>query len=1286
MLCLFLILSSIQLKAQNNPTYDEISIFFQVQNIGTKEISAVLRDQEVLLPITEVFDFLKIKNTMSQGMDSVSGFFISPQSTYLFDKAKSRIIYLGKTYQLKSSDFVRTETNLYVLSKIFGEIFNLNCSFSFRTLSVTMYSKIELPAMRDMRLEKMRLNIINLKGETKADTLIKQNHPFFHIGMADWSINSTQQLQKNIDTRINLALGTVFLGGEANFLLNYSSNENFNEKQQYYFLRYVNNDNSFLRQTTIGKITTNSTSSIYNPVVGFNLTNTPTTYRRSFGTYPLSDYTSPGWMVELYVNNVLVDYKKADASGFFTFQVPLVYGNSIVKLKYYGPWGEERSKEQILNIPYNFLPAGDFEYQINAGMVEDGLHSIYTRATLNYGISRGITVGTGVEYLSSVATGTTMPFFNLSTRLLANLVLSGDYTYGVRSKGMLNYQFPKNIQLEIDYTKYKPGQKAVNNNFLEERKSILSFPLVSENYAFYNRMTYSQIILSGTQYSLAEWLVSGTFLGISTNLTNNAMIIKNSSPFIFSNLSFSFRLRRNFQLIPQIQYEYSQHEFISAKCALEKNFFNNGFFTLSYENNFKSSVQNIQLGLRYDLAFSRTGFMAKQTNQITTLMESAMGSLILDKKTNYLSANNRASVGRGGIVFAPYLDLNCNNKRDFDEPRVKGLNLRISGGIATENKQDTTIRVMDLEPYTNYFVELDPNSFDNVAMRITKKTINVIVDPNQFKLIEIPIAVVGEVSGNINQLNGRNQNGLGRIVVNIFDSNKRLAGKALSEQDGYYNYLGLSPGNYSMEVDSTQLKRLHLVATPTKISFSIKKTREGDVVESKDFLLKSTLPPAAGKTAENDDEPIPPTSQKAAEAVSTTVKPQSSYTDDNTGILKAEADKTNQHKANENNYPPATTDGTKETGKAVQLSGEKRITPPPNNDQQVSGTNFNQQATGTSPNKLVSGTPPTRQMSGSTLNQKAAATSLHQEASDFNNNQLFLQVGAYKNRLNAGKTAESLSATTHFPTVVVKENGWYKVRFGGFASPKEAEACKAAIVSNGILAANQIQEINSAQTKGIPVEMETSQPVAQRPNAARKSVEMSAKNNLTTPDRTTSAPAPEALVKIDNSLKRHYFVQIGSFNNPRYATTLIKDITQLISYTVGIVYRDQKYKVRYGPFETQEELNDCIAKVEGAGISKRSQMKIDFEEIGSTPLADQPHLLDGYHVQVGAFKDKNNAKRFFQEMSAKYPYPILIIEEEGYYKVRFGPFKTLAMTKKCSNEMGSANIGSFMRSNKVRYF
>src|SRR5206468_8189415 len=136
--------------------------------------------------------------------------------------------------------------------------------------------------------------------------------------------------------------GTVIAGGEANIFLNYSSQAPFSERQQIYQWRYANNDHRALRQVTLGRIATQATSSIYDPVVGVQVTNTPTTYRKSAGSYRLSRSTQPGWTVELYVNNVLVDFTKADASGFFSFDVPLVYGNSLIKLRYYGPYGEER--------------------------------------------------------------------------------------------------------------------------------------------------------------------------------------------------------------------------------------------------------------------------------------------------------------------------------------------------------------------------------------------------------------------------------------------------------------------------------------------------------------------------------------------------------------------------------------------------------------------------------------------------------------------------------------------------------------------------------------------------------------------------------------------------------------------------------------------------------------------------------------------------------------------------------------------------------------------------------
>jgi hypothetical protein len=840
---LFILVSifSIQTDAQEANDFEEISIFFQVQNMGGIELSGLIANQQVLLPVSDIFDFLKIKNSLSQGMDSITGFFLSTDATFLIDRTGNKIRFQGKDHLLKKNELMRTETNLYLDYRYLGEIFGLDCKFSFRTLSVNMTTKLELPVMRELRLEQIRKNINRLKGTSNVDSIIPRSRPAFQIGMADWSIVSTQEIGRKVDTRINLALGAVLLGGEAKAILNFDTNSPVKEREQFYSWRFVNNDRNLIKQTILGKIATEATSSIYDPVVGIKLTNTPTTYRKSFGTYPLSDYTNPGWMVELYVNNVLVDYKKADASGFFTFQVPLVYGNSNVKLKFYGPWGEERFKEQQINVPFSFLPPGELEYTLVAGMVEDGEQSILSRGALHYGIAKNLTLGTGVEYLSSVTSGKVMPFVNIAARPLSSMILSGEFTYGVRGKGIITYHFLNNIEAELNYTKYKRGQTAVRNNYLEERKAILTLPVKGKIYSFYNRISYDQILLPGTGFSTMEWLISGAIMGFSTNLTNYAMFTSQATPYIFSNLSFSFRLPRGIMFIPQVQYEYSQKELISVKSGFEKYLFRNGFLSMTYENNFKSKIQSLQFGFRYDLPFAQTGFTARQTNRTTTFIESARGSLIADLHSDYFGANSRSSVGKGGIVFSPFLDLNCNNQREPGEPKVAGLNIRMSGGLASENDRDTTIRITDVEPYTPHLIELDANSFDNISWKLRYKTFSVVVDPNMFKRIEIPVSVVGEVSGTVYREKNNDQLGIGRISVNIFDEKGKLAGKTLSEPDGYFSYLGLAPGNYEVSIDPVQMNKLHLVASPEKQKITINLGINGDTVEDIDFVLKSKV-------------------------------------------------------------------------------------------------------------------------------------------------------------------------------------------------------------------------------------------------------------------------------------------------------------------------------------------------------------------------------------------------------------------------------------------------------------
>ncbi|MFO7574372.1 MAG: SPOR domain-containing protein [Bacteroidales bacterium] len=827
-----------EVSAQQLPEYDEIAIYLEVPRLGGTEMVVVIKGETVYLPVTDLFDFLNIRNIPAPDMTSISGFFINPEATYLINRTDHLILYQGRTTGIEPGALIRTETNLYLRADYFGRVFGLDCAFSFRSLSVKVTSQLELPMIREMRLEEMRRNLTRLKGEFEADTVIGRRYPLFQMGVADWSVIATEEINGNSEARLNLSLGAMIAGGEATAALYYNSMQPFTHKQQYYQWRYVNNDFAPVRQIMAGKIATQATSSIYNPVVGVQFTNNPSTYRRSFGSYTLSDLTEPGWIVELYVNNVLVDYVKADASGFYKFEVPLVYGNSVVQTKFYGPWGEERTREQTISIPFNFLPKNTFEYKISAGVVEDTLLSRFSRASFNYGIARRLTAGAGIEYLSSVTTGPAMPYINASWSLFNNFLLSGEYVYGVRTRGTLSYRLPSNLLLDVNYTMYDEGQKAINLNYLEELKAVLSMPLRLGKFSTYQRLSLHQIVLPGSAYTTGEWLFSGSLRGVSTNLTTYGIFVENTDPNFYSNLSLAIRLPKGFVIMPQAQYGYTQNRLFSAKVGMYKYVLKHGFLNLSFEQNFMSNMRMAELGFRYDFSFAQAGASVRQVDNRTSFVQYARGSLIYDRKSEFLGTDNRTNVGRGGIAVIPYLDLNSNGMRDSGEPKASGLNLRVNAGRVQKNEKDTTILILGLEPYTQCFIDLDPNSFDDISWRLSVNTISVAVDPNIIKTIEIAVNVVGEVTGTVVLERDGERRGIGRIIVSIFNLNNKQIGRTLTEEDGYYSYFGMVPGSYNVRIDTTQISRLGMIAEPDSIPFSIAYGPDGDIVRNLNFTIR----------------------------------------------------------------------------------------------------------------------------------------------------------------------------------------------------------------------------------------------------------------------------------------------------------------------------------------------------------------------------------------------------------------------------------------------------------------
>lgn len=819
--------------------YEEIPVFLRVQGIGGYEIFSVYSytHSRIYLPVTDLFTLLRINQQTSPQYDTISGFLLDESKSYLIDYPNRRILMQRDTIHLKDNDIIQTNTGLYLYLGLFGKAFGLYGTFNFRTLSIEIKTDLELPAIRDLRIAQMQKNLDMLKGDVEVDTIIGRQYHWFRFGMADWAINATQTIGEASDYRLSAGIGAEFLGGETNVLLNYTSNNGFDRRNQSFSWRLVNNNSPVVRQIMAGKLTPRSISTIYDPLYGIVVTNAPTTYRRSFGEYTMAGYTEPGWTTELYINGVLIDYQKADASGFYTFDVPLVYGAAEVLIKFYGPYGEQRIRKETTNIPYSFLPQGEFEYSIRGGMVDDTSSSVFSRAEVGYGLNRMVTVGGGYEYYNFNVNNSDIPFVNASFSPISNLLFSAEYAHEVRSVAKMSYRLPGNAVIDASYTRYDPDQDALSANNLEERILNIGAPLKFSNFNLYTRLGFRQNVYSDFSYKVADLLLSGATGRVSANLTTYANWTQGLTPSVSSNLAVGVRVGKELMLRGITQIDLNQMNLINYRVEVEKQFARSGYASVSYEENFRSFSKIVNLTFRYDLPFAQANTAARINKENVQFTEGFRGSLAYDSESKYVVVGNQTTIARGALTLVPFLDINFNDTRDTGEPLITGLELRINGGRFLIRSRDSLTRVMDLEPYTSYLLEMDNSGFENIAWQLRDKTLEIFIDPNQFKRIEIPVYPMGEINGTVYLQDNKSLKAQGRVLINIYTENGLLKKQVMSERDGYFTFLGLPPANYYATIDAGQLQKINMTTTPKQIEFTIESSEYGDIIDGLDFVL-----------------------------------------------------------------------------------------------------------------------------------------------------------------------------------------------------------------------------------------------------------------------------------------------------------------------------------------------------------------------------------------------------------------------------------------------------------------
>jgi hypothetical protein len=834
-LLLVTLLSPVALQAEPED-YEELFVVLSIENIGFVEIDAIYFQEELYLPATSLFQELKIYVSHSQGFDSVWGYVGNETNAFYISNASRRVSFGGKTLSLDEHELLATYHDLFLPLKVYEQAFQFELSFDFRALTVHLQSSYELPIVKMLRIQRMRENLRTLTGSVETDTSYPRDFSLARGLAADWSLAMKQSVDARPDYTLKTALGGELLGGELSLLTQTDLRSPLRLKDQAGYWRFINNDSRWVKQAQFGTLQPPSLSQVNARMAGISLSNTPTSFRKSFGTYLLERQTEPGWEVELYVNNVLLDIETADANGLYRFEVPLVYGSTLITLKLYGPWGEEITEEEYIDIPFLFVPDKQLEYHLYTGYTLDSMAYRLSQGSLSYGLGRKSTLSLGYENYEGNDSSRHLPFSKISVAPANNLLLHYAYAFEAWHQFAFSLRSRSNISLEGDARIFNEKQDAILSSNTYEASLGLNAPYrfgkIRGNFRGSFRQNETR---TGTRQFLESNLsayIGKLNLGLQTSASFQEPEVRNAA------LNASVFLPRQWVLYMSTLTDMQAVEMKNLRLQMQKRLGKAWFTSASFDYAFEEDQTSFQLNLYIDFQTLRTSFGAGQSQGRWESSQVLSGSILLAGGPAPFSFQSRPSLGRGAVEVAAYLDINHNDQRDKNEPLLSNLNVSLSKGIQVLKDNDSLHRYVSLEPYTHHLLRVQNGGFPSIAWMLPFETAAVYPDPNQVKRILIPVKPMGEIEG---QVMYRRSDGelipAGRIIIRILNKDGVEIKRLLSGSDGYFNYLGLPPGAYTLSLDEGQLQQLGMIPAPESIPLRIDSSFEGDFRDGFRFIL-----------------------------------------------------------------------------------------------------------------------------------------------------------------------------------------------------------------------------------------------------------------------------------------------------------------------------------------------------------------------------------------------------------------------------------------------------------------
>ena len=837
--------------AQSRP--QELLMQFSYERVIDEMVVAYYDGETVYLPVGALFEQLQIEARVDAEERTIRGFFIDPEATYHIDAGAGTTIVDGTTFSFAEDDVVAGRLDLYVRAELLDAWFNLAFTPDLRDLELSLDTPHRGPRVAAVKRKRRQERLNNmLEDRSRPPVRFFRDRKWIGGGVLDYTLSARQRSEFDNDYAYQLRSGVELLGGDLEGgLQGQKLRSGWQTERTDLRWRYTLHRSSVLSRIRVGDSFTNGLQNV--PYTGIKLSNEPMAPRTRFSTYTIEEQTGPNWTVEVYVNGKLDGVTTADEGGRYTYDIPLRYGATSIRLREYGPKGGYFEATRRVNLPFSLLPPGEVEYEFYTGrrrVVGDGV----VQGTAAVGLSERLTARAGVDYVGTPLRAP-LVYGGAALRIGSAYVASVRATPGFQTRLGLNAVYPSQRRFDIQYTHYhgtSVGSLYNPTGLMQELATDVYLPWrvggqqvtvqwsgqVSRTDSYTDLQAFPRLSIglgplgmAGARFRAWNRMRDGSLEPIRGDLTLDHFY------WVPRNKSIP-GLLRGVSLRSRLTYDTRFDQWRSGRINIARRLGSFARVRFTMGRDFRSGFNFGGVRLSLTLPQTRAVTEARQRDGRLQTTQRLRGSIGFDHTHDRFVFSDRQWVGESAASVRFFIDENGNGVHDRMEQVIES-EAYYKRPVPTRQGNDRVIRSQGLIPYAIHSIDLTNAGPENPKWSPRYTTFSFRTDPNVFKPLDIPVFVGGTVEGNVTWLYKGKQTPAKGFTVHLTGVNSDYAASFPVFSDGTYYGYRIPPGTYHARVDRGQMRTYGLVAEPPRRTVRIEPKEGGDRVTGVDFILMS---------------------------------------------------------------------------------------------------------------------------------------------------------------------------------------------------------------------------------------------------------------------------------------------------------------------------------------------------------------------------------------------------------------------------------------------------------------